>query len=317
MSIWDGALKGAAWGSAAGPFGTAAGAVAGGIAGAAPFSGHDPKNNDLFGPGEDGTHVPDYAAADAAGSNGGPDARSNAYQWGGAPGMAAADQGYARDRANYWGNLQSPGANHYQSNRYIEMGDQAREGQSDSLRLLGAAARGEGQSQAAIQMGQGNDQAMANSLALAAGARGAGAMAGANQNAIANNSVLATNNINNTGALRANEMAQARQAYMGGASSMRGQDLGFFGQASNNANANAQLGLGYRQLGQQGELGFEGLRNNIGSAQLGAQMGMYGAKDADFAHRQEINQQSRANDIKTAGTVVDGIGTTMKFAGSL
>ncbi len=181
--------------------------------------------------------------------------------------------------------------------------DQARGSQADALTRMQDAANGNAPSQAAIMMKQGNDQAMANSLSLAAGARGQAAMAGAQQQAMGTNSAMATNSANNIGALRAQEMAQARGAYMQGATGMRGQD-------QTQAQYLSTLAEQQRQLGLQGQLGFEGMGQNTAQAELNARMAKEGASAAFIAAQ---NANDNANKDRTEKYV----GTTLQAAGQV
>ena len=320
MSIGSDTAQGAAYGSVAGPLGTAVGAGLGALKGAFGSgrdggAGYAPQHGGFSGPGYGKPGTPGFDANGLpydqnnpapGGAAMGNDPRTNAFNWRGDPNGAAGDVRRYQGMGTAWGNIQSPGNDYGQANGYAGMGDQARGSQTDALGMLRTAATGSMPSAAEIQMRQGNDQAMANSLGLAAGARGAASMAGATQQAMGNNSAMATNNINNMGSLRANEMANARNAYMGGATGMRGQDLGFYGQASNNAQANGQLGLGYRQLGLQGQLGFEGMGYNVNRDQYAGQQALYGANDANFNAQQQRNNQSQANANQNYDTAISG-----------
>ncbi len=280
MSIGSGAAAGAAIG---GP----AGALIGGVGGLLFGGGPDPSTGGFGGSRYGGNGSDGGGGGGGGGGMGGtPDPRGNAFQWGGAPGMAAADQGYDRQQAEKYGNMTAPGLDYQNA-------DQMRNRQYDALGMMQGAAMGNAPSQAAIMMRQGNDQAIANQMAMAAGARGAGAMAGAQQQAMGNASNMSTQNQNNMGALRAQEMANARQAYFGGASGARSMDEA-------RAQNEGQLGLGYRQLGLQGQLGFEGQRFNVGQAQMGGQMGMYGADQAKWQAQMQNDQQSRQASDKNA-----------------
>lgn len=171
----------------------------------------------------------------------------------------------------------------------------ARGGQADALGMMQQAAMGNAPSQAAIMMSRGNDQAMANTMSLAAGARGAGAMAGAQQQAMGVNSNMATQNIGNMGALRAQEMANARGAYMGGATGIRGQD-------QSQAQYDSGLAMQQRQLGAQQQMGYEGMGQGVAQAQLGASMGRSGAAQAAWDAQQQRNNVSQSNTNQNIGT---------------
>lgn len=215
--------------------------------------------------------------------------------WGGANGIADQDVGLYRGQAGRYADLRAPDMDYSRGLGYQGMGDQARglgmgarTSQGDALGLMRSAAMGNAPSQAQIMMKQGNDQAIANQLSMAAGARGPAAMAMAQQQAMGNASAMQTNNMNNMGALRAQEMANARAAYMGGAGqmrqgddAMRALDLAYAQRNDQNAQYGGQLGLGYRQLGMQGQLGYDKLGWDTRNAQMGS---MNHAADMDEKH---------------------------------
>jgi hypothetical protein len=221
--------------------------------------------------------------------------------------------------ANRYMNTQAPNIDYGGANQYMGLGNQARGAQSNALSLEQQAAMGNAPSQAAIMMKQGNDQAMANQLSLAAGARGPAAMAMAQQQAAGNTANLQTQNINNTGALRAQEMANARGSYMSGASGMRSQDLASQQQMAQQAQQQAQLGLGYGQLGLQGGLGFSQLGFNVNNAQLGASQNMAQLGNLHWGQQAALDQASLANATnnvwKGIGVASDALGGAIGGAG--
>lgn len=242
-------------------------------------------------PGDDDAAQQKIWDADAAAK------RDRDFQWGGREGGAQADS----DRLRL---LAANANNQPWTKTDYGLGDQSRGSQLDALQMMQGAAMGNAPSQAAIMMRQGNDQAVANQMGMAAGARGPAAMAMAQQQAMGNASNMSTNNMNNMGALRAQEMAQARGAYMGGASGMRGQD-------DSRSQFGSDLELRRRALQQQGSLAYEGMSMGVNQAQLGARGAQQGASDAAFANSQRINQQSRANDTANVNAAVNAFGTVM------
>ncbi len=183
-------------------------------------------------------------------------------------------------------------------------GDQTRQSQQNALGMMQQAAQGSAPSAAAQMMQQGNNQAVANQLAMAAGARGAGAMAGAQQQAMGNASNMSTQNQNNMGVLRAQEMAQARGAYGNMATGMRGQDQG-------QAQFGANLAMSQRQLNQQGQLGFEGMAQHTVDEQLHAQEAKNAANEGHWANQMGADQNGVNNEqkyisggISAAGSVI-------------
>ncbi len=336
--------KGAAYGAAGGPVGAALGAGIGGLqdvfgSGRDGGANYAPQHGGFTGPGYGTPNSPGFDAnglATGQGQNGygpdgkplppPPDPRNQAFNLGGDPNYAADQRNKLQGMGVAWSGIQgpsNPGINYGEANGYANLGNDARIGQADALGLMRDAAMGNAPSVAQLQQQRGMQDAMASQLSLAAGARGASGLAQAGYNAAGNVAALQRGGAMDNSMLRAGEQAQARGAYMGGVTGIRGQDLGFYGQSSNNAQeagrqglGYGQLGLGYRQLGLQGQLGMENLAQGVDNAQLNARMGYYGANDTAFANAQKINQESRANDIKTVGTVVDGVGQLGKWAGA-
>jgi len=215
-----------------------------------------------------------------------------------------------------WARMGAPTINYGQANGYMGMGDAARMQQAQALGLQQSAAMGNAPSAAASMMGMGNAQAMRNQMAMAANARGAGGMGVAGFQAANNMGQLQGQNIAQTGQLRAQEMAQARDAYMQGASGMRGQDYAAAGMTGGWAQNQAALEMQQRQLGLQGQLGFEQLGYNVNDAQLRAQMQLESAQQGHWQAQSNLDAASqRASDANTwkgvslgAGAVGGGMG---------
>lgn len=175
-------------------------------------------------------------------------------------GMAAA----AVQRGAYKQNFSDYGAAIGQSNS-------ARGSQSDALSMQRSAAMGEAPSRAEILGRSMADQGIQSQMAMGASARGGSmAQAAAMRNAQQAQGANMQQAQNQMAGLRAEEMANARNAYMAGASGMRGQDI----------NA-AQLGLQrtdmetrneqfQRELNQQNQQFFEKQANDIYGRQLDA-----------------------------------------------
>ena len=101
---------------------------------------------------------------------------------------------------------------------------QARKQQQDALGLQRGAAQGNAPSQAEQLMSRGMDDAVRAQSALAGGARGPGGMASAQRMAGENAAMAQQGITSQMGALRADEMAKARDSYAAGTSQIRGQD---------------------------------------------------------------------------------------------
>ncbi len=253
--------------------------------------------------------APGTVQQDPGGSTG---SRENAFEWMGRQGGAAEDANRYRQMGDTWGSMQAPATDYSAGNQYAGMGMQARGSQADALGLMQSAAQGNAPSQAEYMMRQGNNQAMANSLSLAAGARGAGAMAGAQQSALGQNAAMATNNISQMGALRANEMAQARGAYGALGTSIREGDARGMGMMDARTQYGADLAMRNRQQALNGQLGYEQMGYNVNNAQMGGQMGKYGAQDQQHALQVGLDQHSTDRENQNERWLGDKILDTRK-----
>lgn len=133
---------------------------------------------------------------------------------------------------------------------------QSRESQASALSLQQQAAMGNAPSRAELLSRHQMDQAASGQQSLAAGARGPAALAMAQQQAAGNTARSMSDISANTSAMRADEMARARDAYMAGASGMRGQDMSaqqmeYARQAQADAAQRAWAGQAAQVEGQQ------------------------------------------------------------------
>lgn len=139
-------------------------------------------------------------------------------------------------------------------------GMQSRADQNAATAQLQAAAAGEVPSAAEIQMQQGTDQALRAQLAAANSAKGGtGAQLQAALGAQQQGAQMSAQAVQNASALRAQEMAGARQALSGHLAGVRGADLQTAGLGLEFAGAAADNELGQRQLDASQALGFAGL----------------------------------------------------------
>ncbi len=301
------------------------------------FSGSDAGgNNDLF---------------DTKGLPGQPDAvRNDTFQWGGVGHDRTNDDGTPvmnpdgsfvygptgaqQDVTRYQnmgaaaGSTAAPTINKAQTNSDAgqaydsrNLGMQSRENQNQALNMMRDAAQGNAPSAAALQMKAGTDAAMRSQLALAAGARGASALAGAQYNAAGNNAALNQQNTQQTGILRAQEMAQARGAFGQQAGDMRNQDaqqrsqdLQARGMSAQEAQAQAQLEMQQRGLNQQGQMGYEGMAMGVNQAQLNANVGMQSQNQQQWATQAGLDQNSTKMANGNAWGAVSGVGSLLSDA---
>lgn len=131
----------------------------------------------------------------------------------------------------------------------------SRGSQVDALRLLKSAAEGKAPSAAETQLKSGLERALAGQLSAAASARGgSGAKAAAGRQAAFDAANLRARANQDAAILRAQEMENARAAYLGGTQALRSGDL-----------STQQLGLGAAELA---------LQPDIIQAQLAQQAGL-------------------------------------------
>ncbi len=170
-----------------------------------------------------------------------------------------------------------------------------------SLGLLGATAAGATPSAAEALSKQQTRDAQAAQYSMGASVRG-GAMARA---AAARSANMGAVNLAQVGAqqrqaLRAGEMASARDAYFGAASGMRGQDLGI-------ATDQAKLDAAQRNSNEQRDQFYEGLGFGTKKAGVDAALGRSAADEAasNASRTQALNEQraERQRTDQTIGTI--------------
>jgi hypothetical protein len=219
----------------------------------------------------------------------------------GQAGQAGMGGSWAQDEM-----MTNRGAQAAESAHYSDREAMARDyDQQGALQLQREAAMGMAPSEAAYQMQSGLNQAAAQQTSAAGSARGSAALAMAQGNAAANTANMQQQTFSDAGRLRAQEMAQARDAYMGGASQMRQQDQGRLQQGNEMANRNADRNDAYR-------MGMGGLANSFGQTQqgargqaIGAEMGMQQQNSENYNQAQGLNagraqgEADRQKDVKS------------------
>lgn len=211
-----------------------------------------------------------------------------------------------------------------------------RNAQGDALRLQAQAAYGNAPSQAQMLGRNLIDQSLQAQLAGASSARGgAMAQAAAMRQASQGAASMQQQGVNNLSALRAQEMATARDAYQQGAYGIRAQDYqgsamanAAAGQYGQNAAQYAQmqqqqalLEMQQRQLNDSGQQFYEGLGWNTNNAALNAGMNNAGnAMQGDMNRQQIAMQQQQANQqfwaaMASAGSTVAAGAITRRASG--
>lgn len=252
------------------------------------------------------------------------DAYRNQWQAGIQSGNRQTDMGVQalRQQAQMGGGIYDRGIAAQQTGmdaygRGLGYADQSRGNQMEAARLQYLAATGQAPSQAQMLMQGAADQNAQQMMAQAQAARGgnaAAAMRNAQYQAASNNAQMAQQ----MGALRAQEMAQARGAYGDLSGAIRGQDLGYAGLGGQMA----QTGFGAQTTGMQGVGQAGGQLTNVGVQREGNYLGTLGNQlqseagsrvDLEMARIQQ-EQAARAAKaarsgaiLGTAGAVVGGI----------
>jgi hypothetical protein len=164
----------------------------------------------------------------------------------------------------------------------------------DSLRLQGLAAGGGVPSAATMNMAQGNNDTISAQMAAANSARPGGSLALQGRMAQQGGMAMQGQNINQGANARAQELAQARNAYAQQAVGMQGLDQKF---AAQQATLNAQQG----EENDKTSLDYSGLANQVQQGQLTADLAQYNAQNSNY---QQMNQAQadRTNSLIGGGS---------------
>lgn len=225
--------------------------------------------------------------------------KPTAYEYGGRRGGAESEENRYAGLAAAADARKGPSvySADYKGDRTMDSWDRNSQYQANELQRQ--AALGNAPSAAQIQMQQGLGQAVQQQASLAAGARGGGAnLAAAQQVAAAQGANMSGNAIQSMGALRAQEMANARGAYMAGTNQIRGADQGRMQQSGQMGIAQGQADIATRGQNDARNLGYEGFRRGVFQDQLGAQ----GAGEAANAgvYQSNADRAQRASDHSDA-----------------
>ena len=205
--------------------------------------------------------------------------------------------GGANDAANYYKQLgeqyagrEGVTANQADARYDRAQGLGARDQSQDATSLLRDAAYGNAPSAAENQFNRSLSQSIQAQQAMANSARGGGAnLAAAQQGGAMQAAQMQNAGAQQAAALRAQEMAQARSAYLGATQGQQQLDLSRQGLDTNTAFGQANLDMQQRQLNQQGQLALLGYGEQAQQAQLGADTSRYGA---------DVGAQTAANQLQ-------------------
>ncbi len=237
----------------------------------------------------------------------------NAYQYGGAPGGAAAAAQRYQGVGTAAQTRTGPAIDNTNFNQDRAQGQQARGNQNDAIALARAQATGAAPSVAAIQQKQGLDAAMLAQGSAAASARGPAGLANAQYTAAGNQAAMGVRAVNDASSLRAGEIQAGTNALIGATGQQRAQDLGSQQASAQNAQAQAQLEAGQRGLNDNMQLGMTGYETGVNNSQLQAQMGQQAQQSQNDLGAQALNQKA---DAANAAAAEKGGASVMGMASS-
>lgn len=213
--------------------------------------------------------------------------------------------GAAANRAAYQ-------ADYGQYNGAMKQSQGARGSQTDALGLQQQAAYGNAPSQAQLLGRNMIDQSLQAQMAGAASARGGSlAQAAAMRNAANGAAGFQQQGINQLSAMRANEMAQARDAYMGGASAMRSGD---FQGASLNLQQTQQQQQNeqfQRELNQKGQMGYDQMAQQVRQDEMHNALGQNQINSGDYQHQTNLDEHAMDRDTGTAASIGSSFGSAL------
>jgi hypothetical protein len=186
--------------------------------------------------------------------------------------------------------------------------NQSRGQQYSALNLQQQAAMGNAPSQAQMLGRNMIDQSLQAQMAGAASSRGGSlAQAAAMRQAANGAAAQQQQGVNQLSALRAQEMAQARDAYMQGATGIRGMDESRVGMQSQNDQFQ-------RQLNQQAQEYYEGMGNQVQEDQMKSSMGEHAIAEGGFESGRQIDEASTQALYKGIAGGSQGVGSMMAMA---
>ena len=197
------------------------------------------------------------------------------------------------------------------------MGYGARGAQTDSLALARAAAMGQAPSQAEMLSRNMLGQSLQSQLAGAASARGGSmAQAAAMRQASLGAAAFQQQGMNSIGAMRAQEMAAAREQYGQQAYGIRGQDYALAGQniqqsaqAAQQSQFQSAQDMQQRQMNQQAQQYYENMAWNTKNAELSAHLGTAAQTQQQQQFNAQMQQQQDQLYAQEASAVVNGVAT--------
>jgi hypothetical protein len=234
---------------------------------------------------------------------------SDKFEYAGRAGGAEEQANYYRSQAENAQGRQAAQADYTVTNEDRARALAMRGQQEQALDLQRQAALGQAPSVAQQQMQAGLDQAMRSQESMRASARGASGLALADYNAAANVAAQQQQVGVQSSILRAQEMAQARDAYQAGATGIRGMDYSAAGQAAGMAQYQSDAQMKQREMNDRYALGMYGAQEGVRAAQMQGNLQQQQAMMNAYQEQQRLAQAAKAGQAAAAQTgIAMGLG---------
>lgn len=218
----------------------------------------------------------------------------NKFEYGGVAGAAQQQANYYKNNAEQAQYREAAQADYTATEEDRARALAMRGQQEQALDLQRQAALGQAPSVAQQQMAAGLDQAMRSQESMRASARGASGLALADYNAAANVAAQQQQVGVQSSILRAQEMAQARDAYMSGASGIRGMDYQAAGQAAGMAQYQTDNQMKQREMNDRYALGMYSAEEGVRAAQMQGNLAQQSAMMNAYQERERLAQAAKA-----------------------
>lgn len=262
----------------------------------------------------------DYRNADGINDSAMRNMNDNAFWYGGqGQSFADAERARAEQMRREYANRVGPQVDQTGYNTDRIRDTLASQQQNAGLGMLYRTATGQGgPSIAQMQAGNQVAQAAANMRAQAASARGGGGnAAAAMRTAIRQGGAAGVAAANQGGILRAQEQLAAQQAYMQGASQVRGAEQARMGQSANWAFGNVGAQQANQRQNDQMAAAQDALRANINAANQQGQMGREDLRERGYRGLNRASLEQEGQDQGWFGKLLGTVGSGIASIGSL
>jgi hypothetical protein len=215
----------------------------------------------------------------------------NAFQYGGAPGVAQQDVSRFQQAAGASAGRAATQADYGMANAYANNANTMRGAQLDAAGLMMARANGSVPSIAGQQAEIDTRRAMAAQASQAASARGAAGLALAGQQAASNTANVQSQIANQAQVNAANERMAAEQAAFGAYGNVRGGDMSAQQQEAQQQQFQSGLAMQQQQMNDAREQAFLEREQAVRQMQMQGQMQGQGLLAGSYDAQQGLNQQ--------------------------